>query len=69
MFDLTVLARDGVWMLVDEDEGELGAFQSQAEALRAAGDFAVVDGEPRHVLIHDVGGDWDETVVEPPPLN
>lgn len=69
MTDLTVVARQGLWMLVDEDDAELGAFASQAEALRAAGDYARVDQEPRHVLIQDAGGDWDEELVEPPALN
>ncbi len=64
MFDLSVVAADGRWVLVDEAEGRLGDFASRAEALSAAADFAVVDQEPRHVLILD-GGEWDETVVEP----
>ena len=66
MFDLSVVAFDGRWLLVDEAEGELGAFDTKDEALKAAGDFAVLDKEPRHVLILDDGGEWDETVVEPP---
>jgi hypothetical protein len=70
MSDLTVVARRGLWMLVDdEDETELGAYASQAEALKAAGDHALVDQEPRHVLIQDPGGDWDEELVEPPQLH
>lgn len=69
MTDLTVVARQGLWMLVDDDDAELGAFASQADALRAAGDYARVDQEPRHVLIQDPGGDWDEELVEPPALN
>ena len=36
------------------------------EALSAAGEFAVLDQEPRHVLILDDGGEWDEAVVGPP---
>jgi hypothetical protein len=69
MSDLTVVVRQGRWMLVDEDDAELGAFASQAEALAAAGDYARVDSEPRHVLIQDPGGDWDEEFVEPPSLH
>lgn len=65
MFDLTVIARRGRWVLVDDDEGELGAYGTQAEALKAAGDFAQVDQEPRHVLIHEDAGEWDEVLVEP----
>ena len=56
-------------MLVDQDDAELGAYGSKAEALEAAGDYARVDQEPRHVLIQDDVGDWDEAFVEPPPLN
>jgi hypothetical protein len=37
--------------------------------LAAAGDYARVDSEPRHVLIQDPGGDWDEEFVEPPSLH
>ena len=65
MFDLSVVAVDGRWLLMDEAEGQLGAFPSKAEALKAAGDFAVVDREPRHVLILDAAGEWDEALVEP----
>jgi hypothetical protein len=69
MFDLSVVAFDGRWLLVDEAEGELGAFATRDEALKAAGDFAVLDREPRHVLIQDDVGEWHETVVEPPRLH
>jgi len=69
MSDLTVVAGHGCWMLVDEDDAELGAFGSPAEALAAAGDYARVDLEPRHVLIRDPVGDWDEEFVEPPSLH
>ena len=69
MFDLSVVAYDGRWLLVDEAEGALGEFATQAEALKAAGDFAVLDREPRHVLIQDDLGQWDEQVVEPPLLH
>lgn len=65
MFDLSVVSMDGRWLLVDEAEGTLGEFASRADALRAAGDFAVVDQEPRHVLIRDADGDWDEAVAPP----
>jgi hypothetical protein len=69
MFDLSVVAFDGRWLLVDEAEGELGEFATKAEALKAAGDFAVLDQEARHVLIRDDVGDWEETVVEPPSFH
>ena len=66
MFHLSVVAVDGRWVLVDEAEGELGDFDTRDEALKAAGDFAVLDKEARHVLILDDVGEWDEAVVEPP---
>jgi len=69
MFDLSVVAVDGRWVLVDEAEGLLGDFDTRAEALQAAGDFAVADQELRHVLILDDGGEWDETVVLPTALH
>jgi len=69
MRDLIVVARRGRWMLVGEDNAELGAYASKAEALAAAGAYARVDSEPRHVLIRDDVGEWDEAFVEPPPLH
>ena len=69
MFDLSVVAAGGRWLLVDEVQGEIGAYDSREEALSAAGACAVVDQEPRHVLIQDDGGEWDEAVVEPTRLH
>lgn len=69
MFDLTVVAQGGLWLLLDDEEGELGTYATQAEALAAAADYARVDAEPRHILIQEEAGDWDETIVEPPLLN
>ena len=69
MFDLTVIPRGGRWVLVDEEEGELADFDTQAEALNAAEDFSRVDQEPRHVLIQDDWGDWEEAILAPPALN
>jgi hypothetical protein len=70
MFDLTVIARDGRWVLVDEDAGEIGAYGSRAEALKAAGDYgAQIWEEPRHVLILDEPGEWEEALVETPKLH
>ena len=69
MFDLSVVAVDGRWVLLDEAEGLLGDFDTQAEALSAAGDFAVSDQEPRYVLILDDGGEWEEAVVPPTSLH
>jgi hypothetical protein len=69
MFDLSVVAVDGRWVLMDEAEGLLGDFDTRAEALMAAGDFAVTDQEPRYVLILDDGGEWDEAVVPPTSLH
>ena len=43
MFDLSVVAAGGRWLLVDEAEGELGAFESREEALEAAGVCAVLE--------------------------
>jgi hypothetical protein len=69
MFDLSVVALGGRWVLQDDDGGELGRYDSQAEALAAAGDFARVDEEVRVVLVCDDHGEWDEALVEPPPLH
>jgi hypothetical protein len=70
MFDLTVVALGAHWLLLDDEEGEVGAFASQAEALLAAGDYACeMDIEPRHVLIQGYAGEWEEAVVEPRALH
>lgn len=69
MNDLIVMARRGRWMLMGEDNAELGAYASKAEALAAAGAYARVDSEPRHVLIRDDVGEWHEELVEPTPLH
>ena len=69
MFDLSVVAFDGRWLLVDEAEGELGAYETCDAALLAASTFAITDQEPRHVLICDDAGEWGETVVDPPSLH
>jgi len=69
MFDLSVVATRGRWVLLDEMQGEIGAYDSREEALSAAGACAVLDQEPRHVLIQEFGGEWDEAIVEPPRLN
>jgi len=66
MFDLMVIARGGRWVLVDEETGELGAFASRAEALRAAGDYeARIGDEFRYVLVQE-GDEWEEALVEIP---
>lgn len=70
MYDLTVVAVGARWVLINDDGGEVGAFASRAEALEAAGDYAsAVDLEPRHVLIQEASGEWDEAVVAPPGLH
>lgn len=70
MFDLTVVARGGRWLLVDDEAGELGAFTSRADALRAAGSYESWPGaEFRYVLINEEPGEWEEAVVELPRLN
>jgi hypothetical protein len=70
MFDLTVVARSGRWLLVDDEAGELGAFASRADALRAAGAYEAFPGDDyRHVLVHEDTGEWEELLVEIPRLN
>jgi hypothetical protein len=69
MFDLTVVAKGGCWVLVDDDAGELGEFASPAEALLAAGDYGLtIQDEVRHVLINDAG-EWEVAIVAPPSLH
>ena len=35
MFDLSVVASEGRWLLLDEAEGQLGDYGTKAEALKA----------------------------------
>jgi hypothetical protein len=65
VFDLTVVAKGGRWILQDDDGDELGRYASWAEAMAAAGDYVRVGEEPRVVLICDDAGEWDEALVEP----
>lgn len=70
MFDLMVVARGGRWVLVDEAVGELGAYSSRAEALRAASSYdGCVGEEHRFVLICEEHGEWEEAVLEIPRLH
>jgi hypothetical protein len=70
MFDLTLVAKGGRWVLLDEDAGEVGAFASQADGLRAASIYAAFPGdEYRYVLIQEETGEWEEAVVELPRLH
>lgn len=69
MFDLSVVALGGRWVLQDDEGGELGRYDSRAEALAAARDLARVDEESRVVLVCDDDGEWDEAVVEPALLH
>jgi hypothetical protein len=70
MFDLTLVAKGGRWVLLDERAGELGAFASQADGLRAAGSYEGFPGdEYRYVLIQEETGEWDEAVIELPRLH
>lgn len=70
MFDLTVVAKGGRWVLVDDEQGEVGDFASRAEALTAAGDYeACVGEEPRYVLVQEYAGEWEEAFIEPPALH
>ena len=68
MFDLTVVAKGGRWVLVDDEAGELGAFASQADALRAACDYEGFPGDYRYVLIQEEG-EWEEALLEVPRLH
>jgi hypothetical protein len=70
MFDLILVAKGGRWVLVDDEAGELGAFASRADALRAAGAYEAFPGDDcRYVLIQEETGEWEEAVVEIPRLH
>jgi hypothetical protein len=70
MFGLTLVVRGGRWLLVDDEMGELGAFTSRADALRAASDYeSHVGDELRYVLIHEDHGEWEEALLEAPRLH
>lgn len=65
MFDFTVRARSGHWILQDAEAGELGAYETRDEALAAAGDWMRLIEQSWPVLICDEDGEWRQTLVEP----
>ncbi|MDZ4374825.1 MAG: hypothetical protein U1C74_25885 [Phenylobacterium sp.] len=65
MFDFTVRARGGHWVLQDAEAGDLGAYETRDEALAAAGDWFRLIEQPCPVLICDDEGEWRQAVVEP----
>ena len=70
MFDLTVVARRGRWVLVDDAAGELGAYATRKDALDAAGSYEWCPyDEERHVLIQEETGEWDEAVLHAPSFH
>ena len=70
MLELTVIADLKDWILVDEDDGEVGRYPSRAHALTAASEYAHWVGcEPPHVLIQTDDGDWEEALVQAPAFN
>jgi hypothetical protein len=67
MFDLTVVAKGGRWVLVDDEAGELGAYASRKDALDAASAYEWCPyDEQRYVLIQEETGEWDEALLEAP---
>ena len=69
MFDFTVRAKSGFWVLQDAECGELGAYETSDEALAAAGDWLRLIETPWPVLICDADGEWAQTMVEPTALH
>lgn len=69
MFDFTVRARSGHWVLQDAEAGDLGAYGTRDEALAAAGDWVRLIEMPWPVLVCDADGEWDQTLVEPTCLH
>ena len=69
MFDFTVRAKSGFWVLQDVECGELGAYETRDEALAAASDWMRLIEQPWPVLVCDDEGEWDQTVVEPTRLH
>lgn len=65
MFDFTVRDRGGRWVLLDAENGDLGHYASQDEALAAAGEWMRLIDRPWPVLICDADGQWRETLVAP----
>ena len=61
MFDFTVRAKSGFWVLQDAECGELGAYETHDEALAAAGDWLRLIEQPWPVLTCDADGEWPAT--------
>ena len=53
MFDFTVRARSGHWVLQDAEAGDLGAYETHDEALAAASDWVRLIEMPWPVLVCD----------------
>ena len=69
MFDLTVVAKGGWWLLVDDEAGELGAFASRADALRAACAYEALPGDEHCYVLIQEEGEWEEALIEVPRLH
>ncbi|HEY3695590.1 hypothetical protein [Phenylobacterium sp.] len=65
MRDLTLIARNSRWVLLDENVAELGQFATEGAALTAASGYVRAWRESAFILIGDADGEWREEQLLP----
>jgi hypothetical protein len=65
MRDLTIIARNSSWVLLDENATEIGQFTSERAAISAAGGYVQAWQESAFILIADADGEWREERLPP----
>lgn len=65
MSDMTLFPVGPRWVLLDERAFEIGQYDSQRQALEAAGDYVRRLAEPRYIMICEK--EWEERLIRPAP--
>ena len=63
MSDMTLFPVGARWVLLDERAFEIGQYDSQRQALEAAGDYVRRLSEPRYIMICE--DQWRERLIRP----
>lgn len=63
MSDMTLFPVGARWVLLDERAFEIGQYDSQRQALEAAGDYVRRLAEPRYIMICE--DEWRERLLRP----
>ncbi|HEX2560030.1 hypothetical protein [Phenylobacterium sp.] len=65
MSDMTLFPVGARWVLLDERAFEIGQFETQSQALEAAGAYVRRLAEPRYIMICE--DEWRERLLRPTP--